>query len=528
MILDRKQKKESSNKYELDFREKKCLSYIKERKYDQLKEMLKELNVDRTWKANRGEIPFHRLLVESLEVKDQMALRYVLSVIKIIQPILNDERLLTEDPTLFQQILDSGKLECSVNRTFSMVVKNGKEERVNIEGNLLEILVFMQKTELVQILLEKKYGFIEYRYQSDSFPGVFFKWNKNICGFQQNPLSLAIFLKNKKIIQMLMKQKNVERLLMTDVFLNLQGTQKEKNEFVLWFLENYYQQIMEKISLNWLIRNPNLPAGRSIWLNYYKDVYGLQIVLKEMKCWTEELENKSDFWLSDYDVAIGAVLFFYIIKKIVEKQEEKQQICCAEKQCMEVLKKSDNLLNSVQIQIQIIDYYRRTKKLDQELLGRLINIYIYYCEERKCDVSCNSTLLWSGIITAKEAKKLKQKSAKCLKKLIELPDISRTVPVIKHLNRNVNVKAILNVMDKLNPTRNRIIEKNERESSFLAFVILQDSIQLIKKAWKLGYLTTNNLAIAIEFAAKNEKRKIMPLLFEYKGVQKNQSTEYVL
>ena len=111
-------------KTELDTREKMCINFIKKGRYEELGKLLGKLDADRKWRTKRP-LPFQYLLEQALQKKDKKAVEVILPFMKIISPVsLTTKKLITKEPVLFRQLIESRKLDWSPNNKIRIYLEN--------------------------------------------------------------------------------------------------------------------------------------------------------------------------------------------------------------------------------------------------------------------------------------------------------------------------------------------------------------------------------------------------------------------
>lgn len=534
--IERKEQKGTLEKLALesDRREEQCIEFMKEGRYAEFEHLLKILYDDREWRPKRP-FPFQHILEEALERKDQKAVQIVLPLIKIINPVsMTEEKLITEDPALFRQLAESGKLDWSPNHQMYISTPDGPGEKGFFVGNLLEILIFSQNTECVKILLEnvgngyllKKKSFRERTSspQTDHLYNVQMEWRlETDNGFMQTPLPLAIRQRNKDIVKILMEKKGCRDSFSLDMLGIRYGRIKEDSEFHTWFLEEYTDCVMKQFTLNWFMHHATEHPNRTELLKKYKQHIGLEALLEELKRCVDEalLEQQCEFFWGMSSFMEGILYCLYHIKKIAKNREEENLISETERQCFEKVRGNPRFAWYPLIFLTIADYwYRREKVVDSNIIDNLLNIYLYWDRKPHCflfDLEENY-----------DREKLQERNIRILNRLIEHAKMENYVFYVRNSSEKVLNKRISYVMDLLNPEKNRIIERGEEKSSFLAFLLFQNSVMLLRKAWKKHYLTKENLSLAIDFAVQHEKRKILPYLFEYMNNETVERDRYIL
>lgn len=296
-------------KTELDTREKMCINFIKKGRYEELEKLLGKLHADREWR-NKRPLPFQYLLEQALQKKDKKAVEVILPFMKIISPVsLTTKKLITKEPVLFRQLIESRKLDWSPNNKIRIYLENELGE-VNLfnekenffpesyfSGTLLEVLIVSQDTECVKILLESGYPLKKEEYRARSFfqddSGVFYGISTDWCfftdaTFQRTPLFLAIQTKNKEMVKMLMKVKEMRKNFYLDMLDLRYGDPVENWEFQKWFLEEYTNFVMKAFSLHWFMHHTLEEDVGMELLRKYKQKKGMKGVLKE---WSQMADN---------------------------------------------------------------------------------------------------------------------------------------------------------------------------------------------------------------------------------------------
>lgn len=519
---------------EPDDREKQCICLMDEGRYTEFWELLTGLNQDITWKCAQ-QLPFQYILEQALERKDKRAVQTVLPFMKMIRPVsFWREQLITEEPELFRELLNSQKFDCSPSNV--MTVKTGKQK---FEGNLLEIMVGHGMTELVRIFLEEYKGkgvkktrdrlFEGDRLTLDDLMGSYRQWQLSVRYTEHNLflLIMALVQGSKEITTLVMEYKRYQGP-DDKVILPYQcGTKKQKKEFLIWFLEHYMDHFMIGVDLKWILCNSGEYNYREGILRGYEKKKGLKKVLEEIEaCVTDNIQYVDWNELSDCLVE-AAMICLKTLKRMEKNKCEKEKICKTEAACYEKIRAFDKTYYRPWLFLMTVDYwYRKEKNMDSKTMERLLQIYICSGETEDTD-----SKLKCSFITNRERKTVWNRGMKQIEACMEKPVVKECVLSIRTLQeRKIQKKKMAVVMEKLNPQKNRTMERDEAESSFLAVILFLNSPMMVKKAWKLDYLTNENIPKAVAFASEHDLRKILPYLFQMKEKNTNQeeNPEYIL
>ena len=517
--------------YKRDEQEEQCIRFMEEGRYEELENLLQKLYEDKTWKEiwrTGNENPFQYVLEEAFMRKDQKAIEIVLKFVKIVSPLsyITGE-LLTDDAVLFRTLVKSRKMDWSPYYVMTLKHRKGKKVENLFSGNLMEILIFLHKPELVRILLEEGYTYRKSDDLRDRTLGDTEQFSEDYSFW--NPLELAIHVCDKEITEIFMEQGKYDFALKEKP---IRRTTKKHKAFFMWLMEKYPKRVMEKINLAWILTECGAYSYKRKLLEVYKETRELEALLKEL----EEIFLMAcdpDWGLLEDDgfTIISIMDTIRKLKRMAKTKEEKKKICQTEEKVFERL---GGTWNSIVQDYPVIffivaDYwYRREKVLHPETVGGLLFFYFYWDKNEWKNTEDD---ILQSCLTNKEAKSFYQKAIKIMDSLVEKADIQPFTPYIslKFIEEKVDKKKICVVMDKLDPKRNGTIEKKDK-ASFLAFLLLQDSPMLVKKAWKKKFLTGGNLPEAIRFAANEEKKRILPYLYECVGNSniEIESEEYLL
>lgn len=523
-----------------DKREKLCVRFMREGKYEELEELLRNLYEDKKWRHNwpdNHDIPFQHILEKALQIKDQKAVDIVLKFVKIVLPISSDHRgPITDDPVLFRNLIKSRKLDWSPHNVMALTNDKydfeGTHDLEEFEVNLMEMLILLHKPELVRILLEEGYSYekSDRGVRDRTFGIEDHNFDDALWGFGfNNPLELAISVCDKEITKIFMEQGKYEFRIIN---YKIEAKKKKQKEFLLWMMEEYPEQLLEKMDLDCVLTQCGAHHYKEKIFEFYKEKKGMETLLRELsilsyKVLKEERLRLFDLEGPDQFAVLSVICAIDKLKRMAENQKEKETINEIEQTCFLRLRDvKDSCIHHYPLLFLLTaDYwYRKEKTLSQKMIEKLL--FIYFCWNGKKPES----VLEQSCLTSKEVEALTQKSVTILDKLMEQTYIKHCAPFIslELMKEKVNKRKIAIVMDKLVPEQNRTIEQTEENASFLAFLLLQDSPMLVKKAWKRQFLTGKNLSEAVKFIVTKEKTKVLPYLYEYVASSNTELEEYAL
>lgn len=526
--------------YRRDKKEELCVRFMEEEKYEELEQLLQELHEDKTWKCSwkeNNENLFQYILEMALMRKDQKAVDIVLQVVRIVSPLSYlRPGLITEDEVLFRKLIKSRKLDCSPNHVMTIEQKKGRRIDGTLKGNLMEILVFLHKPELVRILLEEGYTYRKSNEMMrdrtlgdcEMYPYDPFYEQSLINIFYDNPLEMAISICDKEITKIFMEQGKYEFHLKQN---QMVGSKKKQEEFFLWMMAEYPEQLMEQMDLKWILTECGGCSYKGKILEFYKERKGLEAFLQELdEAFIIALDQDWGFFDYGRFMTLSVISAVNQLKRMAKTKEEKEKIGKTEQKGFELIRDSRKFCDHYYpvLFFIVVDYwYRREKELDREIVEEMLFIYFYWGKEEWKKTGFGKI---QSCLTDKETEAAYQRAVKSMNNLIEKADIRQYTPSIslEPMKEKADKKRISVVMDKLNPEQNGKIEQLHGSASFLAFLLLQDSPMLVKKAWNRKFLTGRNLSEAVKFAVGNEKKKILSCLYEYAANDNTELEEYVL
>lgn len=313
----------------------------------------------------------------------------------------------------------------------------------------------------------------------------------------------------------------------------LEAAKKKQKEFFLWLMAEYPERLMERMYLKWILTKCGIYPYKGKIFEFYKENKGLEALLEELEdVLSLVLEEEQLFYSSKADIfpVLSVIWAINRLEKMTKTKEEKEKITKTEQRCFEILKDEERCCITYYpvLFFMVAGYwYDREKSFSPDMAEKLLYMYFYWDENKQ-----SKTEFGRGqrCLTIKEAAFFYQEAVDIMNSLAEKADMKPYAPSIslELIKKQADKKRISAILDKLNPEQNRTIEQSEESASFLAFLLLQDSPMLVKKAWKRNFLTGQNLSEAVKFAVSNEKKKILSYLYEYAANENTELEEYVL
>lgn len=295
-------------------------------------------------------------------------------------------------------------------------------------------------------------------------------------------------------------------------------------------MEEYPERLIEKLKLEWMLLQCGPYKYKDKVFEFYVEKKGLEVLLEELKESLSVVIKNQVVFGSDQSVffVLNVIETIRKQKKMAKTTEDKEKINKTEQECFTMLRNAKNLNQYPMWFFITADYwYRKEKMLAKDMAEILFFIYFYWDETMLEDKWFGD---WQSCLSKKELKGYINRTLEIMNRLIEEGKLepSRYFISLELEEERPNRKRIGRVMDRVNQELNQTIEQTDNRASFLTFLLLQDSPVLVEKAWKKGFLTERNLQNAVKFAVDNEKKEILPSLYQCIGKCDNKPDSYML
>ena len=356
-------------------------------KYKELEEYLQQLDEEMKGKEkNNRDVFVNDILEKALQGQDEKAVDILLQFVRMISPVSYiSQKLITDDPILFRKLAKSRKLDWSPYHVMEVKLSKRIYEKRSFTGNLMEILIVLHKADLVQILLEEGYSYRSYertkrdrsldngKEYSDFFMENTMK--SNVC---ENLLELAISVCDIEITKIFMEQGKYD--FSTEKY-KMEKRKNKQEAFFVWMMEEYPERLIEKLKLEWMLRQCGPYQYKDKVFAFYVEKKGLEVLLEELKESLSAVIKNQVVFGSDQSVffVLNVIETISKQKKMAKTTEDKEKINKTEQECFTMLRNAKNLNQYPMWFFITADYwYRKEKMLAKDMAEILFFIYFYW------------------------------------------------------------------------------------------------------------------------------------------------------